>query len=435
MAKNNVLIIGSGGREHALGWKILQSEHVKKVYFAPGNGGTYENIDIHPTEIHKLTEFARQNQCFTIVGPETPLASGIVDSFIDEGLKIFGPTKKAALLESSKEFTKQFMKKNGIPTAFFRAFSEPEEAKDYAVRQKTKLVIKADGLASGKGVILCNNSDEALDAIDQLMVKREFGNAGTKIVIEEQLVGEECSFIVFCDGRTIVPLASSQDHKRVFDNDKGPNTGGMGSYSPATVIDNNLYEKIINQIMEPAVEGMKELGSPFKGFLYAGIMIEEQTQQPYVLEFNVRMGDPECQPIIMRMQSDLFEYLQSATSEELDSLPPVKWKNQFAVCVVMASRGYPGKYSVGHLIKGLERDFGSDVMVFHSGTKSDSENKIRTNGGRVLGITALGDSIARARNIAYSSVHAVSWGENDYYYRSDIAMKHSNLGKPASFFL
>lgn len=435
MAKNNVLIIGSGGREHALGWKILQSEHVKKVYFAPGNGGTYKNIDIHPTEIHKLTEFARQNQCFTIVGPETPLASGIVDSFIDEGLKIFGPTKKAALLESSKEFTKQFMKKNGIPTALFRAFSEPEEAKDYAVRQKTKLVIKADGLASGKGVILCNNSDEALDAIDQLMVKREFGNAGTKIVIEEQLVGEECSFIVFCDGRTIVPLASSQDHKRVFDNDKGPNTGGMGSYSPATVIDNNLYEKIINQIMEPAVEGMKELGSPFKGFLYAGIMIEEQTQQPYVLEFNVRMGDPECQPIIMRMQSDLFEYLQSATSEELDSLPPVKWKNQFAVCVVMASRGYPGKYSVGHLIKGLERDFGSDVMVFHSGTKRDSENKIRTNGGRVLGITALGDSIARARNIAYSSVHAVSWGENDYYYRSDIAMKHSNLGKPASFFL
>ena len=435
MAKNNVLIIGSGGREHALGWKILQSEHVKKVYFTPGNGGTYENIDIHPTEIHKLTEFARQNQCFTIVGPETPLASGIVDSFIDEGLKIFGPTKKAALLESSKEFTKQFMKKNDIPTAFFRAFSEPEEAKDYAVRQKTKLVIKADGLASGKGVILCNNSDEALDAIDQLMVKREFGNAGTKIVIEEQLVGEECSFIVFCDGRTIVPLASSQDHKRVFDNDKGPNTGGMGSYSPATVIDNNLYEKIINQIMEPAVEGMKELGSPFKGFLYAGIMIEEQTQQPYVLEFNVRMGDPECQPIIMRMQSDLFEYLQSATSEELDSLPPVKWKNQFAVCVVMASRGYPGKYSVGHLIKGLERDFGSDVMVFHSGTKRDSENKIRTNGGRVLGITALGDSIDRARNIAYSSVHAVSWGENDYYYRSDIAMKHSNLGKPASFFL
>jgi phosphoribosylamine---glycine ligase len=435
MAKNNVLIIGSGGREHALGWKILQSEHVKKIYFAPGNGGTYENIDIHPTEIHKLTEFARQNQCFTIVGPETPLASGIVDSFIDEGLKIFGPTKKAALLESSKEFTKQFMKKNGIPTALFRAFSEPEEAKDYAVRQKTKLVIKADGLASGKGVILCNSSDEALDAIDRLMVKREFGNAGTKIVIEEQLVGEECSFIVFCDGRTIVPLASSQDHKRVFDNDKGPNTGGMGSYSPATVIDNSLYEKIINQIMEPAVEGMKEHGSPFKGFLYAGIMIEEQTQQPYVLEFNVRMGDPECQPIIMRMQSDLFEYLHSATSEELDSLPPVKWKNQFAVCVVMASRGYPGKYSVGHLIKGLERDFGSDVMVFHSGTKRDSENKIRTNGGRVLGITALGDSIAKARNIAYSSVHAVSWGQNDYYYRSDIAMKHSNLGKPASFFL
>ena len=435
MAKNNVLIIGSGGREHALGWKILQSKHVKKIYFAPGNGGPSENVDIQPTEIHKLTAFAKQNQCFTIVGPETPLASGIVDSFVEEGLKIFGPTKNAARLESSKEFTKQFMKKNDIPTASFRAFSDPEEAKDYAVKQETKLVVKADGLAFGKGVIICNNLDEVLDAIDRLMVKREFGNASSKIVIEEQLFGEECSFIVFSDGKTIIPLASSQDHKRIFDNDKGPNTGGMGSYSPAPVMDNDLYDKIMNQIMEPAVKGMKEHGSPFKGFLYGGIMIEEQTRKPYVLEFNVRMGDPECQPILMRMQSDLFEYLESVTNDELDSLPPVKWKNQFAVCVVMASRGYPGRYSVGYVIKGLDSDFGPDVMVFHADTKLDTENTIRTNGGRVLGITALGDSVAEARNNAYSTVHGISWGKNDYYYRTDIAMKHSNVRKPASFFL
>jgi phosphoribosylamine--glycine ligase len=267
------------------------------------------------------------------------------------------------------------------------------------------------------------------------MVKREFGNASSKIVIEEQLFGEECSFIVFSDGKTIIPLASSQDHKRIFDNDKGPNTGGMGSYSPAPVMDNDLYDKIMNQIMEPAVKGMKEHGSPFKGFLYGGIMIEEQTRKPYVLEFNVRMGDPECQPILMRMQSDLFEYLQSVTSDELDSLPPVKWKNQFAVCVVMASRGYPGRYSVGYVIKGLDSDFGPDVTVFHADTKLDTENTIRTNGGRVLGITALGDSLAEARNNAYSTVHGISWGKNDYYYRTDIAMKHSNVRKPASFFL
>ena len=254
MVKNNVLIIGSGGREHALGWKILQSDLVRKVYFAPGNGGTFQNVNIQPTEMRKLTEFAKKNECITIVGPETPLANGIVDYFVKERLRIFGPSRQAALLESSKEFAKQFMNKNGIPTPVYRAFSDPEEAKDYAVKQKTGLVIKADGLASGKGVVVCNNSDEAIDAIDQLMVKREFGIAANRIIIEERLSGEECSFIVLCDSRKIIPLASSQDHKRVFNNDKGPNTGGMGSYSPTPVVDENLYSKIIKQIMEPAVK-------------------------------------------------------------------------------------------------------------------------------------------------------------------------------------
>ena len=431
----NILIIGSGGREHALGWKLSQSNLVRKTYFATGNGGTSENIGIQPTQISKLVTFAKENKCFTIVGPELPLANGIVNSFVKEGLRIFGPTKEAALLESSKEFAKQFMNKNGIPTPVFRAFSDPEEAKDYAVKQKTGLVIKADGLASGKGVVVCNNSNEAIDAIDQLMVRREFGSAGSRIIIEERLLGEECSFIVLCDSRKIIPLASSQDHKRVFNNDKGPNTGGMGSYSPTPIVNENLYNKIIKQIMEPAVKGMVYHGTPFKGFLYAGIMIEQITKQPYVLEFNVRMGDPECQPIMMRMKSDLFRYLQSATDEELGLMQPIEWKNKFAVCVVMASRGYPLKYSQGHFIKGLECDFGPEVMVFHSGTRQYSKNRVKTDGGRVLGITALGDTIRMAIKAAYSVVHRISWGENDQYYRTDIAMKYSSAGKPASFFL
>ncbi|HEY6885886.1 MAG TPA: phosphoribosylamine--glycine ligase [Nitrososphaeraceae archaeon] len=435
MVKNNVLIIGSGGREHALGWKLLQSDLVRKVYFAPGNGGTFQNVNIQPTEMRKLTEFAKKNECFTIVGPETPLANGIVDYFVKERLRIFGPSRQAALLESSKEFAKQFMNKNGIPTPVYRAFSDPEEAKDYAVKQKTGLVIKADGLASGKGVVVCNNSDEAIDAIDQLMVKREFGIAANRIIIEERLSGEECSFIVLCDSRKIIPLASSQDHKRVFNDDKGPNTGGMGSYSPTPVVDENLYNKIIKEIMEPAVKGMVYHGTPFKGFLYAGIMIEQLTKQPYVLEFNVRMGDPECQSIMMRMKSDLFRYLQSAINEELDSMRPIEWKNKFAVCVVMASRGYPLKYSQGHFIEGLESDFGPEVMVFHSGTRRCLKNRVKTDGGRVLGVTALGDTIRMAIKAAYFVVHRISWGENDYYYRTDIAMKYSTAEKPASFFL
>ena len=432
--RRNILIVGSGGREHALGWKLLQSDRVKKTFFAPGNGGTFENVNIQPTENGKLATFARQNECFTIVGPESPLANGIVNSFVEEGLRIFGPTKEAALLESSKEFAKQFMSKNSIPTPYFRTFSDSGKAKDYVVKQKAELVIKADGLASGKGVVVCNNSDEALDAIERIMVKKEFGTAGNKIIIEEKLVGEECSCIALCDGKTIIPLASSQDHKRLFDNDKGPNTGGMGSYSPTPIVNDDLYGKIIKSIMEPALNGMKRQNNPFKGFLYAGIIIEEQTEKPYVLEFNVRMGDPECQSIIMRMQSDLFKYLESAINEELDSMPPIQWKNQFAVCVVMSSRGYPSRYSTGKLIKGLEYDFGPDTMVFHGATKLHPHNRIKTNGGRVLGVTALGDNIRKAIDKAYSAVGKIYWGQNECYYRRDIAIKHSNIKKPASFF-
>ena len=430
----NVLIVGSGGREHALGWKLSQSEHIKKIFFAPGNAGTLQNVKIQTSEIDKLKIFAKQNDCFTIVGAECPLANGIVDSFVEAELEIFGPTKSAALLESSKGFAKQFMYENGIPTPRFNIFYDAEKAKDHVTKQKNDLIIKADGLASGKGVVICNNSRQAIEAIDNIMVKKQFGRAGDSIVIEERLSGEECSFIVICDGKTIVPLSSSQDHKRIFDNDKGPNTGGMGSYSPTPLVDEDLYDSIMTKIMHPVLKGMKERGNLFKGFLYAGIMIEQKTKKPYVLEFNARMGDPECQSIIMRMESDLFKYLESANHEKLKSMPPIRWKNKFAVCIIMASRGYPGRYAQGHAISGLNHKFGNDVMVFHSGTQLDIKNRILTSGGRVLGVTALGCTIRRAINKAYSAVQRISWGRNDHYYRKDIARRYSHVNRQACCF-
>jgi phosphoribosylamine---glycine ligase len=430
----NVLIVGSGGREHAIGWKISQSRHIKKIFFAPGNGGTSQNVNIQTYEIDKLKIFAKQNECFTIVGPECPLANGIVDSFVQAELEIFGPTKSAALIESSKGFAKQFMHKNDIATPRFQVFSDPEKAKDYATKQKTELIIKADGLASGKGVFICNNSEQAIEAIDNIMIKKHFGGSGESIVIEEKLYGEECSFIVICDGKRIIPLSSSQDHKRIFDNDKGPNTGGMGSYSPTPLVDADLYDKITKQIMLPVVKGMKERGNPFKGFLYAGIMVEQETKKPYVLEFNARMGDPECQSLLMRMDSDLFKYLESASCEKLGSMAPIEWKNKFAVCVIMASRGYPGRYVQGQPISGLNYKFADDVMVFHSGTLLDINNRTVTNGGRVLGVTALDDTIRKAVNKAYSAVQTISWGRNEYYYRKDIASRYFNLNKQACCF-
>lgn len=421
---DSVLIVGSGSREHALGWKIAQSKHVSKIYFAPGNGGTSENIDIKHNDIDKLVSFAkRQSNLLTVVGPEEPLSLGIVDAFEKEGLRIFGPRKKPARLESSKAFSKEFMHDAGIQTAEFAVFSDPQEAKDYVVRQSKPLVIKADGLAAGKGVVVCDGVEQAIAVIDSMMIKKEFGAAGTKVVIEERLSGEEASFIAICDGKTIMPLAPSQDHKRIFDDDKGPNTGGMGAYSPAPVIDGDLQEKLVKNVMHPAISAMRKRGDPFKGFLYAGIMVDESTQKPYVLEFNVRMGDPECQPIMMRMKPDLYEYIDAAVDERLESMPQIEWNNQTAVCVIMAARGYPGSYEKGKVIEGLNSEFGPHVMVFHAGTARDAQGRIVTNGGRVLGVTALGEDARIAIDNAYAAVRKIRWEENGHYFRTDIARR------------
>lgn len=424
MTSDNVLIVGFGSREHAIGWKISQSKHVGKIYFAPGNGGTSENIDIKHNDIDKLLSFAkRQSKLLTVVGPEEPLSLGIVDAFETEGLRIFGPRREPARLETSKAFAKEFMREIGIRTPKFEIFTEPEKAKDYVIKQSRPSVIKADGLAAGKGVMVCDSTDQAITAIDSLMIKKEFGAAGSKVVIEERLSGEEVSIIALCDGKTLMPLVPSQDHKKIFDDDKGPNTGGMGAYSPAQVIDSDLHEKIVKDVMEPAVIAIKNRGTPFKGFLYAGIMLDETTKKPYVLEFNARMGDPECQPIVMRMKSDLYEYLNAAVDERLELMPQIEWRDQTAVCVVMAARGYPGSYEKGKVIEGLNSDFGSYVMVFHAGTAKDSRGRIVTNGGRVLGVTALGEDAKTAIDNAYSAVRKIRWGKDEQYYRRDIARR------------
>jgi len=417
--KQNILIVGSGGREHALGWKLKQSPLVNNVFYVPGNGGTYENIPINVAEFDKLIAFAKENNCFTVVGPEDPLSKGIVNEFERNGLRIFGPKKEVAILEYSKCWTKEFMKRHGIPTADFRIFDNPEDAKEY-VKNKQSVVVKADGLAAGKGVIVCNSEDEAIEAIDRTMVKREFGDAGNKIVIEDLLVGEEASFIALTDGKTVVPLASSQDHKRVFDDDRGPNTGGMGAYSPAPIITDELHKEIIKEVIAKTVAGMNKEGIPFKGFLYAGLMIVDN--KSYVLEFNVRMGDPECQPILMRMKSDLMPYLEACVHGNLEKMPPIEWDNKASVCVVMASGGYPGNYEKGKVVSGLEKVFGDDVVVFHASTK-EIDGNIVTNGGRILGVTALGDDIKSAIDNAYSAVSKINW--DGVHYRKDIGRRAS----------
>jgi phosphoribosylamine--glycine ligase len=424
LVSDNVLIVGFGSREHALGWKIAQSKHVSKVYFAPGNGGTSENIDIKHNDIDKLISFAKlQNNLLTVVGPEEPLSLGIVDAFEKEDLRIFGPRKEPARLETSKAFAKELMNDAGIRTPKFAIFTDAQKAKDYVVKQSRPQVIKADGLAAGKGVVVCDSVDQAVVVIESMMTKKEFGAAGTKVVIEERLSGEEVSFIALCDGKTIIPLAPSQDHKRIYDDDKGPNTGGMGAYSPPPVIDSDFYEEIIKDMMHPAVAAIRKRGTQFKGFLYAGIMVDEITRKPYVLEFNVRMGDPECQPIMMRMKPDLYEYIDAAVDGRLESMPQIEWKKQTAVCVIMAARGYPGSYEKGKIIEGLNSEFGPHVMVFHAGTARDSQGRVVTNGGRVLAVTALGEDVRRARDNAYSAVRKIGWGENDHYYRTDIARR------------
>ena len=413
----NVLVIGSGGREHAIGWKLGQSDNVDRVFHAPGNGGTLNNIQISVDNLDELAKFASENNCFTVVGPEAPLAMGIVDMFNEKGLEIFGPTKKAAQLESSKIWAKQFLKRNNIPTAIFDVFDDAAKAKEYVNKIDYNVVIKADGLAAGKGVIVCDSKDEAEKSIDMMLVDKKFGDAGNKIIIEERINGIEASYIALSDGKIAIPMATSQDHKRVFDNDKGPNTGGMGAYSPTQIIDNELSQKIQEKIIDKTISSLKSEGITFKGFLYAGIMLKDG--EPYVLEYNVRMGDPECQPILMRMDSDLFQYLVGSVNSTLEKIPPISWKNKSAVCIVLASKGYPESYPKGEEIFGLGNTF-DGAYIFHAGTKKQ-DKKIITNGGRVLGVTALGDTLESAIKHAYSITEKISW--DNKHLRTDIGKK------------
>ena len=413
----NVLVVGSGGREHAIGWKLSQNDSVDRVFHAPGNGGTLNNIQIPVDNLDELAKFASENDCFTVVGPEAPLAMGIVDFFNEKGLKIFGPTRKAAQLEASKIWAKQFLKRNNIPTAAFEVFDDPVKAKEYVSQVGYNVVIKADGLAAGKGVIVCDSKDEAEKSIDMMLIDKKFGDAGSSIIIEERIDGIEASYIALSDGKIAIPMATSQDHKRVFDNDKGPNTGGMGAYSPTPIIDNDISQKIQEKIIDKTISALRDEGITFQGFLYAGIMLKDG--EPYVLEYNVRMGDPECQPILMRMESDLFEYLMGSVSGTLDTMSPISWKDKSAVCIVLASNGYPESYPKGDEIFGLDQTF-EDGFVFHAGTKKQ-DVKIITNGGRVLGVTGLGDTLESAIKHAYEITEKISW-ENKYL-RTDIGKK------------
>ena len=413
----NVLVVGSGGREHAIGWKLSQSDNVDRVFHAQGNGGTLNNVQISADNLDELAKFASENSCFTVVGPEAPLAMGIVDMFNEKNLKIFGPTKEAAQFESSKIWAERFLKSNNIPTAAFEVFDDPINAKEYVNKIGYNVVIKADGLAAGKGVIVCDSKDDVEKSIDMMLVDKKFGDAGNNIIIEERIDGIEASYIALSDGKIAIPMATSQDHKRIFDNDKGPNTGGMGAYSPTPIIDKDLSQKIQEKIIDKTISSLRNEGITFKGFLYAGIMLKDG--EPYVLEYNVRMGDPECQPILMRMDSDLFEYLVGSVEGTLENKSLISWKNKSAVCIVLASKGYPESYPKGEEIFGLGNAF-DDACIFHAGTKG-LDKKIITNGGRVLGVTALGDTLEAAIKHAYDVTEKISW-ENKYL-RTDIGKK------------
>ena len=416
----NVLIVGSGGREHALVWKLKQSHHVGNVFCSPGNAGIAQiarTIDIKSEDISSLVEFAQKNKIdMTIVGPEVPLVMGIVDEFEKRSLKIFGPSRLAAQLEGSKVFSKQFMRKNRIPTADFKIFNDVEEAKDYVSNKNAPLVVKADGLAAGKGVIVCKNNKEALDAIDKIMVEKKFGYSGNKIVIEDFLKGEEVSILAISDGKNFVTLLPSQDHKRIFDNDKGPNTGGMGAYAPTPIINDELNEKIEKEIIEPTINGMIKNKTPFKGCLYLGLMITDEG--PKVLEYNCRFGDPEIQPVLSMLETDLYEILQASIDGNVDSIEILN-KNGAACCVVMASGGYPGEYEKGKVIYGLEK-VPKDIIVFHAGTAL-KDGRIVTSGGRVLGVTGIGKNIKSAIDTTYSGVRNITWDKE--YHRNDIGQK------------
>jgi len=424
MDKKTVLVIGSGGREHALGWKLKQSPYVGKMYFTPGNAGTVqlgENIDIKASEIDKLLNFVLKNKIdFTLVGPEDPLALGIVDLFEKKGLVIFGPTKKASKLESSKSWAAEFMKRNNIPQPISFSFKNDKDAILFIKNvDASNYVIKASGLAMGKGVILPQSQKEAVDTINKIMIKKEFGDAGNEIVIQEKLVGQEVSVIAFSDGKTVVPMLAAQDHKRAYDHDKGPNTGGMGAYAPAQALTPQLMKIVQKTILQKTIDAMKKEGYPYKGVLYAGLMITKNG--PKVLEYNVRFGDPETQPVMMLLESDLFLILQSCINETLHK-EKIKFSKDSSICVVLASKGYPGKYNKGEVIRGLNGKYDTQKFIFHAGTATNGD-QIVTNGGRVLGVTATGKNIQTAIKNAYSIIGKKRVSFKGMQYRKDIGYK------------
>lgn len=424
----NVLIIGNGGREHALAWKTAQDSNVGKVFVAPGNAGTedaegIENVAIDALNFDALSDFAKANSIeLTIVGPEAPLVDGVVDHFEAEGLKIFGPSKAAAQLEGSKAFTKDFLARHDIPTAFYGVFTEEEKAIAYIEEKGAPIVVKADGLAAGKGVILAQTNDEAIAAVKDMLSGNKFGDAGARVVVEQFLTGEEASFIVMVDGEDVLPLATSQDHKARDNGDTGPNTGGMGAYSPAPVVDDVIYQRIMNEVIYPTVKGMNAEGNRYRGFLYAGIMVGEDGT-PFVLEYNCRFGDPETQPIMMRLKSNLSELCVAAIDGKLAEVE-ADWTTQAAVGVVMAAGGYPFDYRKGDIISGIDAAEATGAKVFQAGTAKNADQQICTNGGRVLCVTALGDDVAAAQKSAYDAANKIDW--SDVYFRTDIGHKAIN---------
>ncbi|MES2025891.1 MAG: phosphoribosylamine--glycine ligase [Pseudomonadota bacterium] len=416
-----ILVVGSGGREHALAWKLAQSERIQTIYVAPGNGGTalddrLKNIAI--TDPQELAQFAQQeNIALTVVGPETPLAAGIVNIFRNQGLKIFGPTKEAAQLESSKDFAKSFMQRHAIPTAEYQTFSEVNAAHDYINLKGAPIVIKADGLAAGKGVVVAMSLDEAHHAVDMMLSDNKLGDAGARVVIEEFLAGEEASFIVMVDGKNILPLATSQDHKRLLDHDEGPNTGGMGAYSPAPIVTPALHARVMREIIQPTVQGMAKDGIPFSGFLYAGLMIDDKGN-PKTLEFNCRMGDPETQPIMARLKTDLVGVMEHAVNGTLDTIE-LEWDRRTALGVVLAAAGYPDAPRKGDVITGIPAET-ADSVTFHAGTALNND-QLTTTGGRVLCVVGLGDSVKVAQKKAYDTIDSIHF--DGAQFRRDIGWR------------
>lgn len=420
-----ILIVGSGGREHALAWKVKQSAQVERVFVAPGNAGTaleagVENIAIAADAIDNLLIFAVENTIdLTIIGPEVPLVLGIVDRFQAVGLACFGPSAKAAQLEGSKTFCKEFMIRHNIPTAAYETFTDIEKAIDYIQQQAVPIVVKADGLAAGKGVIIAETKQQAIDAVNDMLAGNSFGEAGHRVVIEEFLAGEEASFIVMADGKNALAMASSQDHKARDNGDKGPNTGGMGAYSPAPIVSDAIHQKVMNEVIKPTLKGMAEEGCDYTGFLYAGLMISK-TGEIKVLEYNCRFGDPETQPIMMRLKSDLVDLCVGALNQQLDSMTS-EWDERVALGVVLAAGGYPNAYPKGDVIKGLPEKSSEGFKVFHAGTALNENGDITTAGGRVLCACALGDDLQIAQTNAYKLVQKISWDQ--LYYRTDIGFK------------